>query len=122
MILPTLLRGTVPLVDLRDEQPDRHEIGRRVYLVADVEPLDVDGVRTVAVGTGLWFLGFLGLLPFWSPLQDSGRLWWVWASMAGAGLGLLGVEYCRRRRTARTQRAQDAPPPSRPSPGGRRRA
>ena len=30
----------------------------------DVEPLDVDGVRTAEVGTALWLLGFLGLLPF----------------------------------------------------------
>ena len=29
----------------------QHEIGNRTYIVADVEPLDVDGVRTVEVGT-----------------------------------------------------------------------
>ena len=39
-------------VELRDEQPKKHEIGNRTYIVADVEPLDVDGVRTVEVGTG----------------------------------------------------------------------
>jgi len=32
-------------VDLHDEQPMQHEIGSRTYIVADVEPLDVDGVR-----------------------------------------------------------------------------
>ena len=35
-------------VELRDDQPMTHEIGNRTYIVADVEPLDVDGVRTVA--------------------------------------------------------------------------
>ena len=29
----------------------KHEIGNRTYIVADVEPLDVDGVRTIEVGT-----------------------------------------------------------------------
>ena len=30
----------------------KHEIGNRTYIVADVDPLDVDGVRTVEVGGG----------------------------------------------------------------------
>ena len=55
-------------MDLGDEQPTQHEIGRRTYIVAQVEPLDVDGVRTTEVGTALWLLGFLGLLPFWGAL------------------------------------------------------
>ena len=73
-------------MDLGDEQPTQHEIGRRTYIVAQVEPLDVDGVRTTEVGTALWLLGFLGLLPFWGALEDSGRC---------------GLEYCRRRRKER---------------------
>ena len=44
-------------VDLGDEQPTQHEIGNRTYIVAQVEPLDVDGVRTTEVGTALWLLG-----------------------------------------------------------------
>lgn len=91
-------------MDLRDDQPDRHEFGSRTYLVADVEPLDVDGVRTVQVGSGLFLLAFLGLLPFYGELADNGRTWWLWMCLTGFGLGLLGVEYCRRRRRARTDR------------------
>ena len=34
-------------------EPVKHEIGNRTYIVADVEPLDVDGVRTVQVGLGI---------------------------------------------------------------------
>ena len=37
-------------------EPVKHEIGNRTYIVADVEPLDVDGVRTVQVGLGIWFV------------------------------------------------------------------
>lgn len=75
-----------------------HEIGNRRYIVADVEPLDVDGVRTVAVGTGLWLLAFVMLLPFYGRLEEAGRLDWLWTCVAGFGLGVLGWDYCRRRR------------------------
>nr|WP_216654273.1 DUF2530 domain-containing protein [Nocardioides sp. zg-DK7169] len=79
---------------------EKREIGTRTYLIADVEPLDVDGVRTVAVGTALWFIAFVALLPFYGPLADHGRTWWLWTCLAGFGLGLCGYEYCRRRRAA----------------------
>lgn len=91
-------------MELRDEQPTHHEIGRRTYLIAPVEPLDVDGVRTVQVGTALFLLGFLGLLPFYGRLEESGRTWLLWMCLAGVGLGLLGVEYCKRRRRFRAER------------------
>ena len=84
-----------------DEQPTAHEIGNRTFLVADVEPLDVDGVRTVEVGSALWFIAFLALLPFYGQLEETGRLWWLWTCLAGFGLGLCGLEFCRRRRRAR---------------------
>ena len=91
------------VVEFRDEQPMKHEIGNRTYIVADVEPLDVDGVRTVQVGLGIWFVTFLALLPFWGALADADRTWWLWTCMAGFGLGLFGLEYCRRRRRARAE-------------------
>ena len=50
-------------MEFRDEQPMKHEIGNRTYIVADVEPLDVDGVRTVEVGVALWLIGFDTLTP-----------------------------------------------------------
>ncbi len=90
-------------VEFRDDQPRQHEIGKRTYMVADVEPLDVDGVRTVEVGTGLWLVGFLALLPFYGRLEESGNLWWLWTCLAGFGLGLFGLEYCRRLRRARLE-------------------
>ncbi len=88
-------------VDLRDDQPGQREIGQRTFVVADVPPLDVDGVRTVEVGLALWVVAFVALLPFYGRLQDTGRTWWLWTCLAGVGLGLFGLEYCRRRRRAR---------------------
>jgi len=82
-------------------EPVKHEIGNRTYLVADVEPLDVDGVRTLQVGLALWVLAFVGLIPFWGVLADNDRTWWLWACLAGSGLGLIGLDYCRRRKVAR---------------------
>jgi hypothetical protein len=79
------------------DEPAAHRIGKRTYLIADVAPLDVDGVRTLMVGTALWAVAFLGLLPFYGRLSDAGRVWWLWTCMAGFGLGLIGVEVCRRR-------------------------
>lgn len=83
----------------------QHEVGNRTYLVAEVDPLDVDGVRTVEIGVGLWLLGFLALLPFYGRLAADDHTWWLWTCLAGFGLGLFGLEYCRRRRRARAERA-----------------
>ncbi len=87
-----------------------HEIGRRTYIVAAVDPLDVDGVRTVAVGTGLWLAAFVVLLPFAGRLADAGRLWWLWTCLAGFGLGIIGWDYCRRRRNRRQRGDADSGP------------
>ncbi|MFC7494733.1 MULTISPECIES: DUF2530 domain-containing protein [unclassified Nocardioides] len=92
-------------MELEDDQPMQHEIGSRTYFIANVEPMDVDGVRTVEVGSALWLIAFVALLPFYGRLEESGRLWWLWTCMAGLGLGLIGVEVCRRRRRSRDERA-----------------
>ncbi|MFC6147841.1 MULTISPECIES: DUF2530 domain-containing protein [Mumia] len=77
------------------------EIGSTVHrVVPDPKPLDVDGIRTMTVGSILWLAAFLGLLPFLGTLQRNGDVWWLWTCLAGFGLGLLGVEYCRRRKVA----------------------
>ena len=86
-----------------DDRPLTREFGRHTVFVADVAPLDVDGVRTVEVGTALWLLGFLALLPFYGRLQETGNEWWLWTCLAGFGLGLCGLEFCRRRRKARAE-------------------
>jgi hypothetical protein len=96
-------------VEFRDDQPMQHEFGNRTFFVADVEPLDVDGVRTVEVGVALWLLAFLALLPFYGRLEEAGNLWWLWTCLAGFGLGLFGLEYCRRRRRTRAERDESVP-------------
>lgn len=65
--------------------------------MADVDPLDVDGIRTVWVGSGLWVVAFVVLLFFRDTLADQGRTWWLGTCVAGFVLGVVGGEYCRRR-------------------------
>jgi len=79
----------------------------RRRLPVDVQPLDVDGSRAVAVGTLLWALAFVVLLVFFrDDLAQGDREWWLWTSLAGAGLGLVGWEYTRHRRSGQEDYAQ----------------
>lgn len=72
---------------------------------SEVPPLDIDGVRTIEVGTGLWLLAFVAMLPFYGRLAEHGNTWWLWTALAGFGLGCIGIEICRRRR--RQRQAED---------------
>jgi len=76
-------------------------------VLPELDPVDVDGVTATTVGTILWAAAFLILLPFRSSLEANGHGDWLWTCLAGAGLGLWGIAYCRRRRasTARSHRA-----------------
>lgn len=86
-----------------------------------MEPLDVDGVRTLGVGAVVWLVAFLALLPFYGRLQEQGNGWWLWTCLSGFGLGVIGFEYCRRRAAhlrrarERTQAADTPPPPDTPT-------
>lgn len=73
--------------------------------VPPLAPLDTDGVRTIEIGTAVWLVAFLALLPFYGRLSDDGHTWWLWTCLAGTGLGAFGIEWCRRRRDRRM--AQD---------------
>ncbi len=84
-------RLTSPIEPMEVTQEPRLE-------AAKIPPLDVTGVRTVAVGACLWLVALAALLPFYPTLQDQGRGWWLWTCVTGFLFGLLGLEYCRRRR------------------------
>jgi len=65
-----------------------------------VAPLDVDGVRAVAVGTVLWAVALVACLVFTDRLRDDGHLWWIATCACGLVLGLAGLAYVVRRRNA----------------------
>lgn len=64
------------------------------------KPLDVDGVNAAKTGTIAFGLGFVALLFFRGPLADNDAIWWLWVFAAGAFLGLVGIWYTSRRRSA----------------------
>jgi hypothetical protein len=65
--------------------------------------VQINARRIVAIGTGIWFLAFVALLPFWNWLGDHGHRIWLWTCLAGWILGLLGSAIMlRHRRAGRT--------------------
>ena len=57
----------------------------------------------VAVGTALFFVAFVVMLPFYGWLGDHQHRDWLWTALAGWLLGLVGWTLMRRhRRTGRT--------------------
>lgn len=78
-------------------------MGRRRDRKSDapvVEPVDVDGVWTLAIITVLWAVAFVVLAFQRAALIEADLGWWLWTCLAGVGLGLIGLEYCRKRRDA----------------------
>jgi Protein of unknown function (DUF2530) len=83
------------------------------------EPLEGPVVATITGGTVIWFVLFLGQLPFYGWFSDHGHTWWIWTCLTGGGLGLFGIWYVRTRdaaikRDAAKKAAQDEERP----PGG----
>ncbi len=68
-----------------------------VSSVADLKPLDVDGVGAVLYGTIAWTVALVLCLLLRDRLAADGHGWFVWASLAGALLGLAGLVFVRRR-------------------------
>lgn len=62
------------------------------------EPLDVDGVSAVAVGTAVWAALIVVGLVLHDRLESSGRGWWLWVAVAGFLLGLAGLAFVVHRR------------------------
>ncbi|MDT0343243.1 DUF2530 domain-containing protein [Streptomyces litchfieldiae] len=64
------------------------------------EPLEGNVVATVLVGTIAWAALFVVQLPFYSWYADHDHTWWLWTCLTGAGLGVFGLWYVRRREAA----------------------
>ena len=67
----------------------------------DPAPLETDDVRIVAIGSALWGVALLVLGIAWL-LGAQVHGWWLLMCLCGVLLGLIGVRYCVRRRTATT--------------------
>lgn len=58
-------------------------------------------VSVLILGTAIWFVAFLVLLPFRGRLDGAGHGDWVWIGLAGWTLGLVGIVVARAQRAAR---------------------
>ncbi len=58
--------------------------------------LAVNPRPVLLIGTALFLLAFLALLPFWSWLGEHGHRVWLWTALAGTVLGLLAVPLVRK--------------------------
>lgn len=58
--------------------------------------LSVDARKVVFIGTALFLLAFLALLPFWSWLGEHQHRVWLWTALSGAVLGLLALPLIRK--------------------------
>jgi Protein of unknown function (DUF2530) len=76
-----------------------------------LEPLPYDGVLSVTVGTAVWFVALIIMLPLAGRLNDGGHLWWLATAAVGFGLGLVGIRMTSRRR-ARLRAAAEAARPA----------
>ncbi|WP_030898193.1 DUF2530 domain-containing protein [Streptomyces sp. NRRL F-5126] len=84
-------------------------------------PLEGPIVATVTIGTIIWFVMFLGQLPFYGWFSDHGHAWWIWTCLTGAGLGCFGIWYVRQRDAAikrAAAAASNASEPDAPAPSG----
>lgn len=64
------------------------------------EPLEANDTAIVKGGTAVWLALFLVQLPFYGWLREHGHTWWILTPLAGAGLGVFGLWYLRRRDAA----------------------
>lgn len=66
-------------------------------------PVQMNSRRIVIVGSTLWFVAFVVLLPFYGWLGRHGHRIWLWTCLAGWLLGIVGwLIISRHRRMGRT--------------------
>lgn len=76
----------------------------------DPLPLETDDVKIVAFGTALWIVALVVFLVLHDRLADDGHRSWLWVALAGSFLGLVGLRYVVRRRSALRRDAEEQAP------------
>jgi hypothetical protein len=61
-------------------------------------PVQMNARRIVAVGTAIWFVAFVALLPFYGWLGRHDHRIWLWTCLAGWILGIIGWAIMMRHR------------------------
>ena len=63
----------------------------------ELKPMEVDLARIVLLGTALYAVAAVILLPMQSSLNHDGRGRWPWVAVSGVVLGLIGYFFVKRR-------------------------
>ena len=66
----------------------------------DPEPLETNDVVIITLGTAAWTVALVAILMFGGGMSGDRQASWARVSAAGVLLGLIGLRYVRRRRTA----------------------
>ena len=76
----------------------------------DPQPVKTDDRKAILVGLALWLVAAAIVFGFIGPLTERGDAWWLWACIAGLGLGLLLLLYTqwKRRQDRRERKAAKA--------------
>ncbi len=87
---------------------------RPLMVQAPVRALDPDGVAVVTAGTVAFAIGALVCWWFAPTLAATGKLWYLWVSVLGTVIGLLGIAFglfrkSRRNRGRRVPAGDEAP-------------
>jgi hypothetical protein len=72
-------------------------VGKR-QLKTPPEAVQVDSRRVILIGTAIWFVAFVALLPFYDWLGQHGHRVWLWTCLAGWILGLISLPLIRKHR------------------------
>ena len=63
----------------------------------ELKPLEVNGITAVTLGTIFWAISLVVLVLLQDWLRQNDRLHWIWISVSGIVLGLLGYRYTTNR-------------------------
>jgi uncharacterized protein DUF2530 len=100
--LPVVSDGELPVVS-DGERASEHRGAADGAGLVQPPPMQINTGRIVAVGTAIWFLAFVVLLPFYTWLGHHHHRIWLWTCLAGWILGGIGYTLVgRHRRAGRT--------------------
>ncbi len=88
-----------------DESAHQHRL-----VQAPVPAVDVDGIRVVTIGTGIFAVAAIVAALLLPRLEAQGRGWWLGVCVSGLGLGLVGLLYCWNRVRQRREGTGPAAP------------
>ena len=64
---------------------------------SELKPLEVNGITAVTLGTIAWVLVLIALLFNLKWLESQGKTNWIWISLSGIVLGIIGFRYVQKR-------------------------